>query len=167
MRRLRARSSHWPDRRSPTADRTWTASSSSTSRGASRRTTSWPWRGGRSARSGIGHTGTLDPLATGVLPLACGTATRLVALPHGVGQGLRRASSASALTTDTYDVTGTGRPPTADAGRRATAVERALAALRGSYLQTPPAFSAKKVDGRARLRHGAPRRAGRADSRCR
>ena len=38
----------------------------------------------------IGHTGTLDPLATGVLPLACGRATRLVRFLTRIGQGLRR-----------------------------------------------------------------------------
>jgi tRNA pseudouridine55 synthase len=94
----------------------------------------------------IGHTGTLDPLATGVLPLACGRATRLVRFFTASDKDYD-ATIRFGLTTDSYDVTGTetsrsGRLPERDA------VERALATLSGSYLQTPPAFSAKKVAGR-------------------
>ena len=94
----------------------------------------------------IGHTGTLDPLATGVLPLACGRATRLVRFLTASDKDYD-ATIRFGLTTDSYDVTGaetsrSGRQPDRDA------VERALAALTGSYLQTPPAFSAKKVAGR-------------------
>jgi tRNA pseudouridine55 synthase len=94
----------------------------------------------------IGHTGTLDPLATGVLPLACGRATRLVRFLTASDKDYD-ATIRFGLTTDSYDVTGTetsrsGRQPERDA------VERALATLTGSYRQTPPAFSAKKVAGR-------------------
>ena len=94
----------------------------------------------------IGHTGTLDPLATGVLPLACGRATRLVRFLTASDKDYD-ATIRFGVTTDSYDVTGTetsrsGREPDRDA------VERALATLTGSYLQTPPAFSAKKVAGR-------------------
>jgi tRNA pseudouridine55 synthase len=94
----------------------------------------------------IGHTGTLDPLATGVLPLACGRATRLVRFLTASDKDYD-ATIRFGFTTDSYDVTGI---ETARSGRRpdADAVTRALAALTGSYLQMPPAFSAKKVDGR-------------------
>jgi tRNA pseudouridine55 synthase len=94
----------------------------------------------------IGHTGTLDPLATGVLPLACGRATRLVRFLTASDKEYQ-ATVRFGVTTDSYDSTGTetsrsGRQPDRDA------VTRALASLTGSYLQTPPAFSAKKVAGR-------------------
>lgn len=94
----------------------------------------------------IGHTGTLDPLATGVLPLACGRATRLVRF-FTASDKEYQATIRFGVTTDSYDVTGTetsrsGLQPDHDA------VTRALTSLTGSYLQTPPAFSAKKVAGR-------------------
>lgn len=94
----------------------------------------------------IGHTGTLDPLATGVLPLACGRATRLVRFLTASDKEYQ-ATVRFGMTTDSHDVTGietsrSGRCPNRDA------VTRALASLTGRYLQTPPAFSAKKVAGR-------------------
>jgi len=94
----------------------------------------------------IGHGGTLDPLATGVLVLLCGRATRLSRFVMASDKTYE-ARIVFGVTTDTYDVTGTvtsrasSRPALAD-------VEQALATLRGSYLQEPPAFSAKKVQGR-------------------
>ena len=94
----------------------------------------------------VGHTGTLDPLATGVLPLACGRATRLVRFLTASDKEYE-ATIRFGLTTDSYDVTGveTGR---SGLSPDREAVERALVELTGSYLQTPPAFSAKKVAGR-------------------
>src|SRR5688572_7015306 len=94
----------------------------------------------------IGHTGTLDPLATGVLPLACGRATRLVRFLTASDKDYE-ATIRFGLTTDSYDVTGveTGR---SGLSADRDAVARALIELTGSYLQTPPAFSAKKIAGR-------------------
>ena len=94
----------------------------------------------------IGHTGTLDPLATGVLPLACGRATRLARFLTASDKEYQ-ATIRFGLTTDSYDVTGT---ETSRSGARPDrdAVVRALESLTGSYLQRPPAFSAKKVSGR-------------------
>ena len=94
----------------------------------------------------IGHTGTLDPLATGVLPLACGRATRLVRFLTASDKEYQ-ATIRFGMTTDSYDVTGT---ETSRSGLRPDrdVVTRALATLTGRYLQTPPAFSAKKVAGR-------------------
>ena len=94
----------------------------------------------------IGHTGTLDPLATGVLPLACGRATRLVRFLTASDKEYE-ATIRFGRTTDSYDITGTetscsGLEPDRDA------VMRGLASLTGSYLQMPPAYSAKKVGGR-------------------
>jgi tRNA pseudouridine55 synthase len=94
----------------------------------------------------IGHTGTLDPLATGVLPLACGRATRLVRFLAGADKTYE-AVILFGLTTDTYDVTGretsrSGGVPPQDR------LDEGLASLRGAYLQTPPAYSAKKIGGR-------------------
>ncbi len=93
----------------------------------------------------VGHTGTLDPLATGVLPLAYGRATRLARFFSAADKDYD-ATIRFGLETDSYDVTGTvvqqsGRVPLiAD-------VEQALATLRGRYLQMPPPYSAKKVAG--------------------
>jgi tRNA pseudouridine55 synthase len=96
--------------------------------------------------SRIGHTGTLDPLATGILPLAIGRATRLVRFLTASEKDYL-ATIRFGVTTDSYDVTGsevsrTDRQPTRDA------VDAALPSLRGEYLQMPPAYSAKKVAGR-------------------
>ena len=93
----------------------------------------------------IGHTGTLDPMATGVLPLAIGRATRLVRFLTASDKDYV-ATIRFGLTTDTYDVTGT---PTSQSDARPTrdAIEQALGSLRGEYLQMPPAYSAKKVGG--------------------
>jgi tRNA pseudouridine55 synthase len=93
----------------------------------------------------IGHTGTLDPLATGVLPLACGRATRLVRFLSATDKDYE-ATVRFGITTDTYDITGaeTGR---CDREPARQTVEDAIARLTGEYAQVPPAFSAKKVDG--------------------
>ena len=94
----------------------------------------------------IGHTGTLDPLATGVLPLAIGRATRLVRFLTASDKDYE-ATIRFGVTTDSYDVTGaeTGRT---DCVPTRSAVLTAIEALTGDYLQVPPAFSAKKVEGR-------------------
>ena len=95
--------------------------------------------------SRIGHTGTLDPLATGVLPLAVDRATRLVRFLTASDKDYD-AIIRFGFTTDSFDVTGaetsrTDRIPSADE------MVAALATLTGDYLQEPPAFSAKKVAG--------------------
>lgn len=94
----------------------------------------------------IGHTGTLDPLATGVLPLAIGKATRLVRFLSASDKDYD-AVIRFGRTTNTYDATG---ETTSESPMRPTrtAVEFGLLALSGSYDQMPPAYSAKKVDGR-------------------
>jgi tRNA pseudouridine55 synthase len=94
----------------------------------------------------IGHTGTLDPLATGVLPLACGRATRLVRFLSASDKDYD-ATILFGVTTDTLDVTGqetgrSGATPSRDA------LLAAMQSLEGEQMQVPPAFSAKKVGGR-------------------
>ena len=93
----------------------------------------------------IGHAGTLDPLATGVLVLLCGRATRLSRFIMASDKTYE-ARIRFGVTTDTYDITGTVTSESSSAPSMAD-VERALPSLRGSYLQAPPAFSAKKVQG--------------------
>jgi tRNA pseudouridine55 synthase len=94
----------------------------------------------------IGHTGTLDPLATGVLPLACGRATRLVRFLSASDKDYE-ASILFGVTTDTLDVTGqeTGR---SGATPSRGALLAAMQSLEGEQMQVPPAYSAKKVGGR-------------------
>jgi tRNA pseudouridine55 synthase len=94
----------------------------------------------------IGHTGTLDPLATGVLPLACGRATRLVRFLTASDKEYE-AGIRFGVSTDSYDIMGRELTRSGLAPPR-EAIERALASLRGEYLQVPPAHSAKKVGGR-------------------
>lgn len=99
----------------------------------------------------IGHVGTLDPLATGVLPLVVGRATRLATLLAG-GSKTYRAVIRLGLETDTYDATGTPQPGPPGAEERARSLDRdaAEAACRrftGVLQQRPPAYSAKKVGG--------------------
>ncbi len=95
----------------------------------------------------IGHTGTLDPLASGVLPLVLGRATRLARF-LSASEKSYEAVVRLGLATDSYDAAGQplGTPhggPMPDPA----VIERALATFRGTFLQQPPAFSAKKIGG--------------------
>ena len=99
----------------------------------------------------IGYVGTLDPMATGVLPLVLGRATRLAPL-LSVGPKVYDGIIRLGLETDTYDTTGTVQVDRSDDGerapeRRATAVEAAIPSFTGTFLQSPPPFSAKKIGG--------------------
>ena len=95
--------------------------------------------------SRVGHTGTLDPMATGVLPLVVGRATRLAQFLTA-GDKDYEATVAFGRTTDTYDALGkavTGSDARPDRGQ----LEAAVAKFRGTFEQTPPAYSAKNIDG--------------------
>ena len=94
----------------------------------------------------VGHTGTLDPLASGVLPLVLGRATRLARFLDGDKK--YDAVIRLGVDTDTYDRLGepVGIESTGPWPKRAD-VEAALAPFVGTFLQRPPAFSAKKIDG--------------------
>jgi tRNA pseudouridine55 synthase len=95
----------------------------------------------------IGHTGTLDPLATGVLPLVLGRATRLARFLSGSDK-IYEARIRLGSATDTADAEGAPLGPAHEGPLpdRET-VDRALDAFRGSFLQRPPAHSAKKIAG--------------------
>ena len=95
----------------------------------------------------IGHLGTLDPLATGVLVLLLGRATRLVQF-YGGRRKRYTAGFRFGFATDTYD--SDGQAQGADAAPKLDrAVLEAFAAERvGRFEQMPPAFSAKKIHGR-------------------
>ena len=95
---------------------------------------------------GIGHTGTLDPMATGVLPLAIGKATRLVRFLTASDKDYD-AVIRFGRATDTYDATGTTTSESPQRPTR-TGLESGLLALTGAYDQMPPPYSAKKVGGR-------------------
>jgi tRNA pseudouridine55 synthase len=94
----------------------------------------------------IGHTGTLDPLATGVLPLACGRATRLVRFLTASDKDYE-ATIVFGVTTDTLDVMGEETSRSGAAPSRDVLI-RALETFRGESMQVPPAYSAKKIAGR-------------------
>jgi tRNA pseudouridine55 synthase len=94
----------------------------------------------------IGHGGTLDPFASGVLPLFLGGATRLVEY-HLADDKAYRATTCFGATSTTDDLDGELTPVTGAAPTR-TAVETALAGFLGSQLQQPPAYSAIQVGGR-------------------
>ncbi len=95
----------------------------------------------------IGHTGTLDPFASGLLLLCVGAATRVAEYLTGLDKTYR-ATARLGATTDTDDWTGT-MLATSEAWRALTAaqVEDAVRSLEGPLLQVPPAYSAKKVEG--------------------
>ena len=96
----------------------------------------------------IGHTGTLDPLASGVLVLCLGTATRLVEYYQGEAKRYYAEIMLGAAT-DTYDAEGRVTATAPVPPLTPAAVETALAALRGEQWQEPPAYSAIKQEGEA------------------
>jgi tRNA pseudouridine55 synthase len=95
----------------------------------------------------VGHTGTLDPFATGVLVLCVGQATRLARF-LSAGDKAYRASVRLGFATTTDDLTGEplSTPRSVDVGD--DALREALRSLVGSFDQVPPAFSARQVGGR-------------------
>ncbi len=99
-----------------------------------------------SATKRVGHGGTLDPFASGVLPVFLGRATRLVEY-HLADRKRYRATVCFGASSTTDDLEGALTPADAPAPTRAT-VETALAAFRGEIEQRPPAYSAIKVAGR-------------------
>jgi tRNA pseudouridine55 synthase len=95
----------------------------------------------------IGHLGTLDPLATGVLVLLLGRATRLVQFYSG----RRKRYSAGfrfGFATDTYDSDGEAQGEDAPPALDRAVLENLAAGRIGRFDQMPPSFSAKKIHGR-------------------
>ncbi|MBI4877937.1 MAG: tRNA pseudouridine(55) synthase TruB [Acidobacteria bacterium] len=94
----------------------------------------------------IGHLGTLDPQATGVLPLILNRATRLAQF-YVRNDKVYDALIHFGYSTDTYDKDGTPTSPVADARIDQEELERALINFRGPFEQVPPPISAKKIGG--------------------
>ena len=94
----------------------------------------------------VGHFGTLDPFATGVLPLSVGKATRFAQFylkSRKAYEGAMRFGFA----TDTYDATGQPAADPAPVEFDRAALEKAFRDFTGRVMQTPPPFSAKRVGG--------------------
>jgi tRNA pseudouridine55 synthase len=94
----------------------------------------------------IGHLGTLDPMATGVLPLVTGSLTRLAQF-YTASEKTYEGVIRFGFATDTYDAE--GEPTTAPQAvqLRPEEIESLAARFRGVIEQTPPPFSAKKIKG--------------------
>jgi tRNA pseudouridine55 synthase len=99
----------------------------------------------------IGHLGTLDPMATGVLPLLMGRFTRL-AQYFSAAQKSYTGSIRFGFSTNTYDAegepAGPDQWPEATQSMTLARVQAAAARFLGEMQQMPPAFSAKKIDGK-------------------
>jgi tRNA pseudouridine55 synthase len=95
----------------------------------------------------IGHLGTLDPLATGVLVLLLGRATRLVQFYTGRRKRYK-AGFRFGFATDAYDSDGEAQGPDTAPVLDAALLEKFAAERIGRFEQMPPPFSAKKVKGR-------------------
>ena len=94
----------------------------------------------------VGHLGTLDPMATGVLPLVIGRATRLAQFfgkDRKVYEGIIRFGNS----TDTYDRDGTPTSDPVEPSFSRDDLDRTLATFTGTFEQVPPPVSAKKVGG--------------------
>lgn len=95
----------------------------------------------------IGHLGTLDPLATGVLVLALGRATRLARF-YGTRRKRYTCAVRFGFATDTYDADGQALGPDQAPALDAAQLQEFASRFVGKTQQTPPAFSAKKIQGR-------------------
>jgi tRNA pseudouridine55 synthase len=95
----------------------------------------------------VGHTGTLDPMATGVLPVCIGDATKIAQFITDATKSYDAVVRLGA-TTDTLDAEGKVLVQTPVPALELTMVDRVLDAFRGTFLQTPPMYSAVKVGGR-------------------
>ncbi|TAM79475.1 MAG: tRNA pseudouridine(55) synthase TruB [Acidobacteria bacterium] len=94
----------------------------------------------------IGHFGTLDPFATGVLPLSVGKATRFAQFylkSRKAYEGVMRLG----VSTDTYDGTGTPTSEEVPVSVEAETLEKLFREFTGRLMQTPPLYSAKRVGG--------------------
>ncbi len=94
----------------------------------------------------VGHTGTLDPMATGVLPICIGKATK-IADHISLGDKRYEAEFRLGVSTDTYDITGKVLQE-CDAEVSEEAFRQAIKSFEGEGTQLPPMYSAKKVNGK-------------------
>jgi tRNA pseudouridine55 synthase len=104
---------------------------------------------------GMGHLGTLDPLATGVLVLALGRATRLARF-YGGRRKRYTCAVRFGFATDTYDADGEALGPDSAPALDADEIAALAARFVGKFQQMPPQFSAKKIHGRPA--HGLARK---------
>jgi tRNA pseudouridine55 synthase len=95
----------------------------------------------------IGHLGTLDPMATGVLPLLMGKHTRL-AQYFAAAEKSYTGTIRFGFATDTYDAEGEAAGPDLQPMLTLNVVQAAVARFQGEIEQMPPPFSAKKIDGK-------------------
>src|SRR5579863_6630120 len=95
----------------------------------------------------VGHLGTLDPAATGVLPLVIGRATRLAQF-YTRNDKIYEGVIHFGYSTNTYDAEGERTSDEISVSLDRTALEAALQAFRGPFDQVPPPVSAKKIGGR-------------------
>ncbi|MDD6816534.1 MAG: tRNA pseudouridine(55) synthase TruB [Firmicutes bacterium] len=95
----------------------------------------------------IGHTGTLDPMATGVLPVCLGSATRITEYLD-LDFKKYRCTMMLGVNTDTQDIWGEKTEEFDTTGITEEAIRHAFGAFHGEILQTPPMYSAVRVDGR-------------------
>jgi tRNA pseudouridine55 synthase len=106
----------------------------------------------------VGHTGTLDPFASGLLLICLGPATRVAEYLSGLDKRYT-ATVRLGTSTDTDDLRGAVLSESDASAVSRADVERVLATMRGEVLQMPPAYSAKKRDGErayAAARAGRP-----------
>ena len=94
----------------------------------------------------IGHLGTLDPMATGVLPLVTGTLTRLAQF-YTASEKIYEGTVRFGFATNTYDAEGDPITTPQTVSLRAEDVEAVAGHFRGVLDQMPPPFSAKKING--------------------
>lgn len=95
----------------------------------------------------VGHTGTLDPMATGVLPLCVGDATRVAGFIIE-GDKAYDATLKLGVTTDTLDAQGKVVSQRPVPQLSPEAIEAVLSRFRGTFLQLPPMYSAVKIGGK-------------------
>jgi tRNA pseudouridine55 synthase len=94
----------------------------------------------------VGHLGTLDPMATGVLPLVLGRFTRLAQFFNDASK-VYEGEIRFGFSTDTYDAEGEAVGPVSGAPPTLGDIHHHLPALTGRILQLPPVYSAKKING--------------------
>jgi len=94
----------------------------------------------------VGHLGTLDPLATGVLPLVTGSLTRLAQF-YTASEKTYEGTIRFGFATDTYDADGEAVGPVSSVSPTLDDLQPLAAEFRGLIEQVPPPFSAKKIHG--------------------
>src|SRR5579863_871455 len=94
----------------------------------------------------VGHLGTLDPMASGVLPLVVGNLTRLAQF-YTKAEKVYEGTIRFGFATDTYDAEGEAVAAPQEVCLQRQEVEAMAANFRGIIEQTPPPFSAKKIHG--------------------